>query len=106
MRRMTSPPETFPHSSPISSRTRCHDDPSGARVAILMTVGPAYAATRKEKRKKRAAAPAAVLFQKEFIHPPDQPSRLALRQEVGKARWLIGRVDELFLEKGVNIAFD
>src|SRR3990170_6538170 len=85
MRRTTAPPETFSHSPPISSRTRCHDDPSGARVAILITVGPAYAATRKEKRKRRAAAPAAALFQKEFIHPPHQPSRLALRQEIGKA---------------------
>src|SRR4030065_379703 len=85
MRRTTVPPETFFQSSPISRRTRCHDDPSGARVAILMTVGPAYAATRKEKRKRRAAAPAAALFQKEFIHPPHQPSRLALRPEVGKA---------------------
>src|SRR4030066_2055977 len=85
MRRTTVPPETFFQSSPISRRTRSHDDPSGARVAILMTVGPAYAATRKEKRKRRAAAPAAALFQKECIHPPHQPSRLALRQEIGKA---------------------
>src|SRR3989337_18201 len=85
MRRTTVPPETFFQSSPISRRTRCHDDPSGARVAILMTVGPAYAATRKEKRKRRAAAPAAALFQKEFIHTPHQPSRLALRQKIGKA---------------------
>src|SRR3989337_2461522 len=102
MRRTTVPPETFFQSSPIARRTRCHDDPSGARVAIFMTVGPAYAATRKEKRKRRAAAPAAALFQKEFIHPPHQPSRLALRQEIGKAElrglpprvegeWLMGR---------------
>src|SRR4030066_80851 len=85
MRRTTLPPETFFQSSPISSRTRCHDDPSGAGVAILMTVAPAPAATGKEKRKRGAAAPAAALFQKEFIHPPHQPSRLALRQEMGKA---------------------
>src|SRR4030067_727226 len=85
MRRTTVPPETFFQSSPISSRTRCHDDPSGARVPILMPGGQADAATRKEKGKKRPAPPPAPLSQKEFIHPPHQPSRLALRQEIGKA---------------------
>src|SRR3972149_1612709 len=57
MRRTTAPPETFSHSPPISSRTRCHDDPSGARVAILITVGPAYAAARKVTRGSRTARP-------------------------------------------------
>src|SRR4030043_582524 len=83
MRRTTAPPETFPHPSPLSRRTRCHDDPSGARVAILITVGPAYAAARKETRNSRTAAPAALL-QKEIIPPPFEPSRLALRQEIGE----------------------
>src|SRR4030067_368470 len=83
MRRTTAPPEIFSHSPPISRRTRCHDDPSGARVAILITVGPAYAAARKETRNSRTAAPAALL-QKEIIPPPFEPSRLALRQEIGE----------------------
>src|SRR3972149_1549655 len=83
MRRTTAPPETFSQPPPISSRTRCHDDPSGARVAILITVGPAYAAARKVTRDSRTAAPAALL-QKEIIHPPFEPSRLALRQEIGE----------------------
>src|SRR3990170_4732104 len=83
MRRTTAPPEIFSHSPPISRRTRCHDDPSGARVAILITVGPAYAAARKETRNSRTAAPAALL-QEEIIRPPFEPSRLALRQEIGE----------------------
>src|SRR3989304_1496795 len=83
MRRTTAPPETFSHSPPISSRTRCQDDPSGARVAILIPGGPAYAAARKETRNSRPAAPAALL-QKEIIHPPFEPSCLALRQEIGE----------------------
>src|SRR4030065_302884 len=62
MRGMPAPPETFSHSPPISRRTRCHDDPSGARVAILITVGPAYAAARKETRNSRTAVPAAPAF--------------------------------------------
>src|SRR3990170_8673234 len=84
MRRVTFPPETFSHSSPISCRTRCHDDPSGARVAILTTTGPACAGTLKGNRKRRAAPQAAALFQKELIYPPCQPSRLALREKIGK----------------------
>src|SRR4030065_664697 len=83
MRRTTAPPETFSHSPPISSRTPCHDDPSGARVAILITVGPACTAARKEKRNSRTAIPAALL-QKEIIYPPFEPSRLALRQAIGE----------------------
>src|SRR3990172_12659793 len=87
MRRTTAPPETFSHSLHISSRTLCHDAPPGARVAILITVGSAYAAVRKETSNSRPAAPAA-LFQKEIIHPPFEPSRLALRQEIGEPELL------------------
>ena len=39
MRSVTAPSDAFLHSSPISWRTRNHDDPSGASVAILTTVG-------------------------------------------------------------------
>src|SRR4030067_2811226 len=83
VRRTRPPPEPFSPPPPISSRTRCQDDPSGARVAILITVGSAYAAARKETRNSRPAAPAALL-QKEIIPPPFEPSRLALRQEIGE----------------------
>src|SRR4030043_1967836 len=83
MRRTTAPPETFSHPPPLSRRTRCHDDPSGARVAILTPVGPAYAAARKETRNSRTAAPAPLL-QKETTPSPPEPSRLALRQEIGE----------------------
>src|SRR5574341_2171669 len=92
MPRVTAPFVAFFHPSPMSRRTLCQDEPSGARVPILMTIGPAWAKGRAGDRSQRTAAAAASLFQEQLIHPPFQPSRLALRDEVGQP--VFGRVAE------------
>src|SRR5512143_4210059 len=85
MRRTTAPLDAIFQSSPICSRTLYQADPSGARVAILMTVGPAAAARAAGSATKpsASAAAAAALLQKELIHPPFQPRCPALRRQVG-----------------------
>src|SRR5574342_809147 len=82
MRRITVPSDAFFQASPISCSTRYHDDPSGARVAILTTIGAACAGETASARIRRTAA--ARLFQEQLIHPPFQPACLSLRHEVGQ----------------------
>src|SRR5512144_883228 len=85
MRSTTAPLDAFFQSSPICARILYQADPSGARVAILMTVGPAAAARAagNARMHNASAAAAPALLQKELIHPPLQPRRLALRRQVG-----------------------
>src|SRR5512140_2765178 len=84
MRRVTAPSDTFLHSSPISWRTRNQDDPSGASVAILMTVGADIAPTGMDTQSPASNRTAvARLIEEKFIHPPFQPARPALGHEVG-----------------------
>src|SRR5512147_2980250 len=85
MSRTTAPPDAFFQSSPICSRILYQADPFGASVAILTTIGPAAAgrAAGSATRHEASVAAAAALFQKELIHPPLEPRRLALRREVG-----------------------
>src|SRR5512134_4162091 len=85
MRRVTVPFVAFLHPSPMVCSTLYQDDPSGASVAILMTNSAACAAEKETARRRSVAATAAVLFQEQFIHPPLQPTRLALRDEIGQA---------------------
>src|SRR3989304_1200389 len=83
MRSDTAPPDTFFHSSPISWRTRYQDDPSGASVAILTTVGAGAAmpgAGAADAPSSRTAA--ARLINEPFIHPPFQPACAALGHEI------------------------
>src|SRR5512135_1970645 len=82
MRSVIAPSDAFLHSSPISWRTRYHDDPSGASVAILMTVGAANAARGTDPTAASSRIAAASLIEKKFIHPPFQPARPALGYEV------------------------
>src|SRR5659263_319461 len=81
MRSVTAPSDAFLHSSPISWRTRNHDDPSGASVAILTTIGAARAAPGTDNAAARRRT-AARLIEKKVIHPPFQPARAALGHEV------------------------
>src|SRR5512141_1583547 len=80
MRSIIAPSDAFLHSSPISWRTRNHDDPSGASVAILMTV--ADSAAPGANPTTVSSSTAASLLEKKFIHPPLQPARPALGHEV------------------------
>src|SRR5512143_4261084 len=82
MRSVIAPLDAFLHSSPISWRTRNHDDPSGASVAILMTVGADSAATGADPTAASSKTAAAHLFEKKLIHPPFQPARPALGHEI------------------------
>src|SRR5512135_3878570 len=82
MRSVIAPSDAFLHSSPISWRTRNHDDPSGASVAILMTVGAATAARGTDHTAASSRTAAVLLIEKKFIHPPFQPARTALGHEV------------------------
>src|SRR5512143_2673957 len=84
MRRTTAPLDAFVQSSPICASILYQADPSGARGAIWMTVGPAAAARAAgSARTQNAKTAAAALLQKELIHPPFQPRRPALRREIG-----------------------
>src|SRR3990172_11631553 len=83
MRSVTAPSDAFLHSSPISWRTRNHDDPSGASVAILTTVGADRAAPGADNAAAASSRTAATrLLEEQVIHPPFQPARAALGHEV------------------------
>src|SRR3989339_1126487 len=83
MRSVPAPSDAFRHSSPISWRTRTHDDPSGASVAILITVGADIAPTGADTQSPASSrATASRLIEEKFIHPPFQPARPALGHEV------------------------
>src|SRR3989304_3456897 len=84
MRSVTAPSDAFLHSSPISWRTRNHDDPSGASVAILITVGADPAAPGVDHAAASSRPAAALLIEEKFIHPPFQPARPALGHEVSQ----------------------
>src|SRR5512140_660886 len=82
MRSVTAPSDAFLHSSPISWRTRNHDDPSGASVAILMTVGADHAAPGADHAAASSRTATARLLEEKLIHPPLQPARPALGHEI------------------------
>src|SRR5659263_180943 len=85
MRSVTAPPDAFLHSSPISWRTQNHDDPSGASVAILTTIGADRAAPGADNPAAASRSTAAArLIEEQFIHPPFQPARAALGHEVAQ----------------------
>src|SRR5512135_2714970 len=83
MRSVTAPSDAFLHSSPISWRTRNHEDPSGASVASLTIIGADRAVPGADSAaaNKRSAA-ADRLIEEQFIHPPLQPARAALGHEI------------------------
>src|SRR3989339_1558518 len=83
MRSVPAPSDAFRHSSPISWRTRNHDDPSGASVAILITVGADIAPTGADTQSPASSrATAVLLIEEKFIRPPFQPARATLGHEV------------------------
>src|SRR5512139_2435036 len=91
MRSVTARPDAFHHSSPISWRTRYHDDPSGASVAILTTIGADLAAPGAASATASSRTAAVRLIEEQFIHPPFQPARPALGHEIGHPVFRRGR---------------
>src|SRR5512139_1532849 len=69
----------------MSWRTRYHDDPSGARVAIFTTVCAACTGTARATASSASRNAAAHLFDEQVIHPPLQPACATLGHEIRKA---------------------